>query len=172
MLPKIFLNWEFLLTYSKHSTALIMRSRLEEYHCVKTIFIRSFSGAYFPALWPEKLRIRAFFRQCTRLEEITFNGLDTISPVENSSLNAATFDAILFAYEANLFLLARRYKYSFLKPKWRTKKIEQWFKANKLSLNIKKTKHTLFHKNSSKDDIPLKLPDLKIENLNMRENLP
>ena len=95
----------------------ILTSRLKEYHCVKTVFIRSFSGAYFPALGPDKLRIRTFFTQCTRLEEITFNGLDTISPVENSSLNAATFDAIMFAYEANLFLLARRYKYSFLKPK-------------------------------------------------------
>ena len=34
-------------------------------------------------------------------------------------------------------------------------KISQWFKANKLSINIKKTKFTLFHKNSSKDDIPV-----------------
>ena len=32
-------------------------------------------------------------------------------------------------------------------------KIEQWFKVNKLSLNIMKTKATLFHKSSSKDDI-------------------
>ena len=42
-------------------------------------------------------------------------------------------------------------------------KIKQWFKINKLSLNIKKTKCTLFHEKSSKDGIPLKLPDLKIE---------
>ena len=31
-------------------------------------------------------------------------------------------------------------------------------------MNIKKTNYTLFHKNSTKDDIPLKLPDLKIVN--------
>ena len=68
----------------------ILTSRLKEYHCVKTVFIRSFSGAYFPALGPEKLRIRTFFTQCTRLEEIIFNGLDTISLIENSSLNAET----------------------------------------------------------------------------------
>ena len=36
--------------------------------------------------------------------------------------------------------------------------------ANKLSLNVKKTKYTFFHKNSIKDDIPLKLPALKIAN--------
>ena len=43
-------------------------------------------------------------------------------------------------------------------------KISEWFKANKLSLNIKKTIYTLFHKNSTKNDLPLKLPDLKIVN--------
>ena len=43
-------------------------------------------------------------------------------------------------------------------------KIGEWFKANKLSLNVKKTKYTFFHKNSIKDDIPLKLPALKIPN--------
>ena len=37
-------------------------------------------------------------------------------------------------------------------------------------MNIKKIRYTLFHKNSSKDDIPLKLPDLKIENLNIVRN--
>ena len=38
---------------------------------------------------------------------------------------------------------------------------DNWFKANKLSLNNTKTKCTLFHKKSSKDDLPLKLPALK-----------
>ena len=36
------------------------------------------------------------------------------------------------------------------------------FKANKLSLNNEKTKYALFHKKSSKDDLPLKPPTLKI----------
>ena len=39
-----------------------------------------------------------------------------------------------------------------------------WFIANRLSLNVKKTKCTLFHKKSVRDNIPLKLPDLKIAN--------
>ena len=43
-------------------------------------------------------------------------------------------------------------------------KIRQWFIANRLSLNVKKTKHTFFHKNSAKDSIPLKLPDIQIAN--------
>ena len=43
-------------------------------------------------------------------------------------------------------------------------KISEWFKTNKLSLNIKKTNYTLFHKNSTKDELPLKIPDLKTVN--------
>ena len=47
-------------------------------------------------------------------------------------------------------------------------KISQWFKANKLSINIKETKFTLFQKNSFKDEIPLKLPVLMIGNNNIQ----
>ena len=46
-------------------------------------------------------------------------------------------------------------------------KISQWFKANKLSIKIKKDKFTLFHKNSSKDDIPVKLPALMVGSNNI-----
>ena len=40
-------------------------------------------------------------------------------------------------------------------------KIGNWFKANKLFLNNRKTKYTFFHKKSFKDNLPLKLPALK-----------
>ena len=43
-------------------------------------------------------------------------------------------------------------------------KISEWFKADKLPLNIKKANYTLLHKNITKDDLLLKLPDLKIVN--------
>ena len=43
-------------------------------------------------------------------------------------------------------------------------KISQLFKEYKLSINIKKTKFALFHKNFSKNEIPVKLPALIIRN--------
>ena len=43
-------------------------------------------------------------------------------------------------------------------------KVSQWFKANKLSLNERKTKFTIFHKPRDKDNIPLQLPKLEINN--------
>ena len=49
------------------------------------------------------------------------------------------------------------------------KKIEQWFKANKLSLSTKKTKSTLFHKSLFIGCI-FKIPNLKIQNLNIDRN--
>ena len=41
------------------------------------------------------------------------------------------------------------------------------FKADKLSINVKKTKFTLFYKNYFKDEIPLKPPALMIGNNNI-----
>ena len=43
-------------------------------------------------------------------------------------------------------------------------KINEWFSANKLSLNVEKTKFSLFHKLGKKCSIPSHLPTLKINN--------
>ena len=42
--------------------------------------------------------------------------------------------------------------------------INVWLMANNLSLNVGKTKYSLFHKPSRVDDLPLKLPKLSINN--------
>ena len=63
----------------------------------------------------------------------------------------------MFADDINLF-----YSHQNISTiKCRTRKVVPVFKTNKFSLSIKKTKSILFHKHSSKDDIPLKLPDKK-----------
>ena len=49
--------------------------------------------------------------------------------------------------------------------------INNWFLANKLSLNVEKTKYILFHKCIDQEDSPLKLPLLKLNsNIIEREN--
>ena len=73
----------------------------------------------------------------------------------------------MFADDTNLFLSHQNINTLFKIFNEELKKIGDWFKANKLSLNNKKTKYTLFHKNSSKDDLPLKLPPLKIADNNI-----
>ena len=51
-------------------------------------------------------------------------------------------------------------------------KIAIWFQANKLSLNESKTKFTLFHESWDKDNLPLKLPILKINNFDIKRTTP
>ena len=73
-------------------------------------------------------------------------------------------DPIMFADDTNLFYSHQNISSLFMTVNNELDKIGEWFKANKLSLNVKKTKHTFFHKNSIKNDIPLKLPALTIAN--------
>ena len=73
-------------------------------------------------------------------------------------------DPIMFVDDTNLFYSHQNISSLFMTVNNELDKIGEWFKANKLSLNVKKTKYTFFQKNSIKDDIPLKLPALKIAN--------
>ena len=62
-------------------------------------------------------------------------------------------------------LLIEIFQYFFFAVNNELHKIGEWFKANRLSLNIRKIKKKfLFHKNSVKDNLPLKLPEFKIAN--------
>ena len=67
----------------------------------------------------------------------------------------------MFPDDTNIFYSHQNISSLFMTVNNELDKIGKWFKANKLSLNVKKTKYTFFHKNSIKDDIPLKLPALK-----------
>ena len=69
---------------------------------------------------------------------------------------------IIFADDTNLFLSHQNINPLFKILNEELQKNGDWFKANKLSLNNRKTKYTLFHKKFSKDDLPLKLLALKI----------
>ena len=73
----------------------------------------------------------------------------------------------MFTDDTNLFLSYQNINNLFKIYNEELKKIRDWFKANKLSLNKNKTKYTLFHKKSSKDDLPLKLQALKIADNNI-----
>ena len=70
----------------------------------------------------------------------------------------------MFADNTNLFYSHHDMKTLFSTVNKELEKLGGWFTANRLSLNIKKTKYIFFHKNSVKDNIPLKLPDFHISN--------
>ena len=55
----------------------------------------------------------------------------------------------MFADDTNLFYSHHGIKTLFSIVNEELEKLGDWFTANRLSLNIKKTKYTYFHKNSS-----------------------
>ena len=63
-----------------------------------------------------------------------------------------------------LVLLKQEYKYSFLKVNNNLQIINERFIFNKLSFNVNKNKYSFLYKSSKKDNIPLILPKLNINN--------
>ena len=77
----------------------------------------------------------------------------------------------MFADDINLFYSHKYINALFRKVNSEPHKINQWFISNKLSLNIKKKKEkkkSFFYKRSKKDDLPLLLPKLKINNYEIK----
>ena len=67
----------------------------------------------------------------------------------------------MFADDTNLFYAERDIKKLVKTVNKESQKISQWFISSKLSINVTKTK---CHKPSKRDDIPLALPKLYIDN--------
>ena len=70
----------------------------------------------------------------------------------------------MFADDTNFFFERSNVNTLFKTVNDELIKINEWFSANKLSLNVGKTKFLLFHKSGKKCGIPSHLPTLKINN--------
>ena len=65
---------------------------------------------------------------------------------------------ILFADDTTIIYSGKNVSEIFRQVNTELCKLQNWFVANKLSLNTSKTKYILFHKAGSSDDLPLRLP--------------
>ena len=74
---------------------------------------------------------------------------------------------IMFADDTNLFFSHSGIDILFEKINKELTNVSNWFNANKLLLNVKKTKFSFFQKSSEKDNIPLRLPNLNIIGFNI-----
>ena len=74
----------------------------------------------------------------------------------------------MFADDTNLLCSGKRIRTLCQTANIELEKIAICFQANKLSLNEIKTKFTFFHKSWDKDNLPLKLPILKINNFEIK----
>ena len=78
-------------------------------------------------------------------------------------------DPIMFADDTNLFYSHKTITTLFVNCE--LKLVNEWFLANKLSLNAKKTKYVLFHKVPTCDSLPSQLPTMTFNNIEIkREN--
>ena len=71
----------------------------------------------------------------------------------------------MFADDTNFFYSDNNIKRMFKIVNQELKRVQIWFNANKLSLNVSKTKYSFFHSSAYKDKIPLRLPTLEINNI-------
>ena len=78
--------------------------------------------------------------------------------------------AILFADDTNSFCSIKEIKPLFLKVNLELGEISEWFQADKLSLNEGKTTVALFHMPQDKDNLPLRLPALKINDYEIKRS--
>ena len=77
---------------------------------------------------------------------------------------------IMFADDTSLFCKSKSVITLFLKANIELKKNSEWFQASKLYLNEDKTRFTLFHKLQDRDNLPLQLPVLKINNYEIKRS--
>ena len=84
--------------------------------------------------------------------------------ISNSLPNASNILYFVFANNTNLFYSNQDTKTPFSTVNEELERLGDWFAANRLPLNIKKTKYIFFFKNSVKDNILLRLSDLQISN--------
>ena len=105
--------------------------------------------------------------QCSILRPLPFlvfvNDLNNLTKV---------LDSVLFADDINLLCSDDNKRTLFETANQELNQINDWFLANKLSLNAEKTKYMLFHKLRDQDNTPLKLPSLQNGNIIERKNSP
>ena len=82
-----------------------------------------------------------------------------VNYLHNSS---KVLNPIMFGDDTNLFFSHSDINILFEKMNKELTNVSNWLNANKLSLNVKKTKFSFFHKSPNKDNIQLGLPNLNI----------
>ena len=100
---------------------------------------------------------------CCRVPQDSILGPLLLLLYVNDLHNLSALDPIMFADDTNLFYEHKDLKTLFSLVNQELQKINEWFEANKLSLNVGKTKYLLFHQPGRKNDLPLLLPRLLIK---------
>ena len=82
--------------------------------------------------------------------------------VNDLSNSTKVLGPVLYANDTNLFCSDNNIRTLFETANQELSQINNWFLANKLSLNVEKIKYMLCHKYIDQENIPLKLPLLQL----------
>lgn len=82
---------------------------------------------------------------------------------------SANLNSIMYADDTNLFMSKSDINQLYGEMNIELVKVNKWFRANKLSINVKKTQYTLFYKKTQEENLPLKLPFLSINNKQIKK---
>ncbi|XP_065651287.1 uncharacterized protein LOC136079476 [Hydra vulgaris] len=88
----------------------------------------------------------------------------------NDLYNASNLKTVMFADDTNFFLSSNNIITLFNDMNIELIKISKWFKSNKLSINIEKTKWTLFNPKSKKHLLPNDMPQIYIDNIQIKQS--
>ena len=80
---------------------------------------------------------------------------------------ASELKNVMFADDTSLFLSDENISELFQQMNKELKSVSTWFKANKLSINIDKTKWAIFYLTSKKRFMPTKFPELFIDGITL-----
>ena len=75
---------------------------------------------------------------------------------------------VMFADDTNLFLFHKNVDTLFAITDLELENVSTWFKSNNLPLIVDKTKWSLFHPFSKRQFLPRNLPNLLVENINIK----
>ena len=109
-------------------------------------------------------RFRIIYAACLK-------GLFSVRYINDLKNTSTALDLIVFADDTNLFISDKNVNTLFTKANLELQKMNEWFTANKLSRNTyiqKKMVFSLYHKIAQKDNVPLALPILRIDSVELK----
>ncbi|MBY0580860.1 MAG: reverse transcriptase family protein [Rickettsiales bacterium] len=143
---------------------------------LKNYGVKNNNYKWFCSYLKNRKQCVSYDKTCTKLESIScgvpqgsiLGPLLFLIYINDIYLSSSILNFNLFADDTQVFYTHSNIKSIFITMNRELDNLNEWLKANKLSLNKTKSKYILFSKSSKSETLPLKLPDISIEKTNLQ----